>query len=174
MARSISKAESIMDIVHSSTKQSALVTVRQLSGRLTNEINEIKDKLTDLLADIEVYIDYPEEDLKIDEERWKSSIININDLIDDLLKGFERGKFYREGIETVLLGRTNSGKSTMFNYLLDFDKAIVSDIHGTTRDYIDAIINICGYGVRIYDTAGLRESNDPIEIEGQRGQRISK
>ncbi|HOV13853.1 MAG TPA: 50S ribosome-binding GTPase, partial [Spirochaetota bacterium] len=126
----LAEAESIMDIVHSATKQSALIAVKQLSGRLTNEINEIKDKISLLLADIEVFIDYPEEDLKIDEKRWKDLILQINELMDNLLKGYDRGRFYREGIEAVILGQTNAGKSTMFNYLLDFDKAIVSDIHG--------------------------------------------
>ncbi|HPO50412.1 MAG TPA: tRNA uridine-5-carboxymethylaminomethyl(34) synthesis GTPase MnmE [Spirochaetota bacterium] len=167
----LAEAESIMDIVSSSTKQSALIAVRQLSGRLTSQINEIKNKIADLLADVEVYIDYPEEDLKIDEEKWKNEISLIKDLTENLLAGFERGKFYRKGVEAVILGKTNAGKSTMFNYLLDFDKAIVSDIHGTTRDYIDAIINVAGYGVRIYDTAGLRETNDPIEYEGARRAR---
>ena len=85
-----------------------------------------------------------------------------------LLNGFSRGRLYREGIRGVILGKTNSGKSTLFNCLLNQDKAIVSDIHGTTRDYLDGLISISGYGVRIFDTAGLRESGDPIEKEGAR------
>jgi tRNA modification GTPase len=135
---------------------------------LTLEINEIKNKLADLLASIEVFIDYPDEDISTDSEIWLTKMTEINQMLENLLKGFIRGKLYREGIKAVILGKTNSGKSTLFNYLLDDDKAIVSDIHGTTRDYIDGLINIEGYGVRIFDTAGLRETDDPIEKEGTR------
>ncbi|MBN2544834.1 MAG: tRNA uridine-5-carboxymethylaminomethyl(34) synthesis GTPase MnmE [Spirochaetes bacterium] len=162
----LTEAESIMDLINSSTRQSALIAVKQLTGRLTNQINNIKERTAGLLTEIEVDIDYPEEELSIDYDKWTSKIAEIIDLIDFFLKSFKRGRFYRESIEAVIAGRTNSGKSTLFNFLLNEDKAIVSDIHGTTRDYLDGIINISGYGVRIYDTAGLRQSNDPIEIEG--------
>ena len=164
----LSEAEAIMDIIHSSTKQSALIAVRQLGGRLTKEINIIKEDVANLLASIEVLIDYPEEDLAIDIENYSKKIAFINFNLENLLKGYNRGKLYREGIQAVLLGKTNAGKSTLFNFLLDDDKAIVSDIHGTTRDYIDGLINIDGFGVRIYDTAGLRDTEDPIEKEGTR------
>jgi len=162
----LTKAESIMDIVHSSTKKSALIAVQQLSGGLSEKINEIKELLSNLLAGIEVDIDYPEEDIDSDMDGWIKKTDEIIDKINFLLSSYKRGKFYREGINAVILGRTNSGKSTLFNLLLNEDKAIVSDIHGTTRDFLDGIINIKGYGVRIYDTAGLRNTDDPIEIEG--------
>ncbi len=162
----LTEAEAVMDIVYSSTKNSSLIAVRQLSGKISEEINIIKNKISDLLAEIEVNIDYPEEDLIYSEKKWIEEINKINKMFNSLLNGFTRGHFYREGIHTVILGKTNSGKSTLFNFLLNKDKAIVSDIHGTTRDYLDGVINIKGYGVRIYDTAGLRESSDPIEKEG--------
>jgi tRNA modification GTPase len=164
----LTKAEAIMDIVNASTQKSALIAVQQLTGRLTGEINEIKNKLADLLASVEVMIDYPEEDITEDTEIWEKNISELNVMLENLLKGFVRGKLYREGIRTVILGKTNSGKSTLFNFLLNDDKAIVSSTHGTTRDYIDGMINICGFGVRLFDTAGLRETNDPIEKEGTR------
>ncbi len=164
----LSGAEAIMDIVHSSTEQSARSAVKQLNGQVKNEIDNIKFRLRDLLAAIEVYIDYPEEDLSIDCGRWISELRDIYNSTNVLLAGFKRGQYLREGVTAVILGRTNAGKSTLFNYLLNEDKAIVSDIHGTTRDYIDGVINIGGYGVRIYDTAGLRETSDPIELEGTR------
>lgn len=164
----LSGAEAIMDIVHSSTEQSAKSALKQLNGQVKNEIDTIKFSLRDLLAAIEVYIDYPEEDLSIDCGRWVSELMDIYDKTNALLAGFKRGQYLREGVTAVILGRTNAGKSTLFNYLLNEDKAIVSDIHGTTRDYIDGVINIGGYGVRIYDTAGLRETSDPIELEGTR------
>ncbi len=160
------EAESIMDIVNSSTKKSAMIAIRQLTGKLSNQINFIKEKLLEILASIEVNIDYPEEDLETDIDNWKKEISGLISEINKLLNSFNRGKFYRDGIMAVILGKTNSGKSTLFNLLLNEDKAIVSDIHGTTRDYLDGLINIDGYGIRIYDTAGLRDTNDPIEIEG--------
>ncbi len=163
---SLAEAESIMDIVHSSTKRSAMIALRQLTGRLTREIDSIKDRLSDLLASIEVLIDYPEEDITEEAEFWLGEISGTKKELDYLINGFQRGRYYREGINAVILGKTNSGKSTLFNLLLNEDKAIVSDIHGTTRDYIDGVINISGYGVRIFDTAGLRETTDSIEYEG--------
>jgi tRNA modification GTPase len=162
----LTEAEAIMDIVKSSTINSSLIALQQLTGRVTTEINKIKKEISRILAEIEVNIDYPEEDLSLDTENWIHKINEIINLLDSLLKGFIRGHFYREGIFAVILGKTNSGKSTLFNFLLNDDKAIVSDIHGTTRDYLDGVINIKGFGVRIYDTAGLRDSKDKIEIEG--------
>ena len=158
----LTEAESIMDIVNASTEKSALIAVRQLSGRLRNKIDDIKTIITDMLSEIEVCIDYPDDDIEMDRNLWIEKIDIIEMLLHELLKGFNEGRYFREGIEAVILGRTNSGKSTMFNYLLDEDKAIVSDIHGTTRDFIDGVININGYGVRIFDTAGLRMTIDPI------------
>jgi tRNA modification GTPase len=162
----LTEAESIMDIVNSSTKKSALIASRQLSGKLSSEINKIKKLLSDIIAEIEVNIDYPEEDLSLDIDNSIKKINEIKNMFDILLKSFQRGRYFREGIKAVILGKTNSGKSTLFNLLLNEDKAIVSDIHGTTRDFLDGMINISGYGIRIYDTAGLRETDDPIEKEG--------
>jgi tRNA modification GTPase len=163
---SLNEAEAIADVINSSTAKSALIAVQQLSGRLTDQIDNLKEKLADLLSGIEVFIDYPEEDISHDNEKWLSVLSEMISDCDDLLSGYIRGKYYREGINAVILGKTNSGKSTLFNFLLNDDKAIVSDIHGTTRDYLDAVINIEGYGIRLFDTAGLRVTDDPIELEG--------
>lgn len=162
----LSEAEAIMDIVNASTKQSAKIAVKQLTGRLKNAVNSIKEELTDLLSEVEVYIDYPEEDIYLDIDKWVNRTLEIKNKSQGMLKDFERGKYLREGITAAILGKTNAGKSTLFNYLLNEDKAIVSDIHGTTRDYLDGVINVSGYGVRVYDTAGLRKTDDPIELEG--------
>lgn len=164
----LARAESIMDLINSSTKKSALIAMRQLEGKLSNQINKIKNWISDIIAEIEVNIDYPEEDLEYDSIKWIETIKNIQNNLLELLSGFHRGKYYREGINAVIIGKTNSGKSTLFNLLLNEDKAIVSDIHGTTRDFLDGIINIGGFGIRIFDTAGLRSSDDPIENEGTR------
>jgi tRNA modification GTPase len=164
----LSSAEAIMDLVNASTKQAANIAIQQLTGRIKHEVDNLKEKTSDVLSAIEVYIDYPEEDLTPDINKW---ITDINTILDDnkqLIAGFSRGKYFRSGIRMALLGQTNVGKSTLFNYILNEDKAIVSDIHGTTRDYLDANVNICGYGVRIFDTAGLRQTDDPIEKEGTR------
>lgn len=164
----LSSAEAVMDIVNASTKQAAHIAIQQLTGRIKREIDELKEKTSDVLSAIEVYIDYPEEDLTPDINKWLSSINIILNENKQLIAGFARGKYFRSGIRMALLGQTNVGKSTLFNYILNEDKAIVSDIHGTTRDYLDANVNICGYGVRIFDTAGLRKTDDPIEKEGTR------
>ena len=164
----LSQAEAIMDIVNASTKQSAMMAARQLNGLVEKELTAVKERLTDLLAKIEVFIDYPEEDISVDAESWLADIAIIKEELRKLLAGFNRGRYLREGVRAVLLGKTNSGKSTIFNTLLHEDKAIVSDIHGTTRDYLDGVINIGGFGVRLYDTAGLRMTDDPIEREGTR------
>ncbi len=171
----LAEAEAIMDLVNSSTNKSALIAARQLNGKLSDEINALKKLLTDIIAEIEVNIDYPEEDLSIDMENILSKIKLVDENLENLMKGFKRGRYFREGIKAVILGKTNSGKSTLFNLLLNEDKAIVSDIHGTTRDYLDGVINISGYGIRIYDTAGLRDTDDPIEKEGaSRALELSK
>lgn len=162
----LSEAEAIMDLVNASTKQAALIAVQQLTGRVRNEIDILKDKLADILSAVEVYIDYPEEDLSFDIDRWLHEVRELQEENACLIEGFSRGKFYRTGINMTLLGRTNVGKSTLFNYMLNEDKAIVSDVHGTTRDYLDGMIHIEGYGVRVFDTAGLRKTEDRIEQEG--------
>lgn len=162
----LSEAEAIMDVVNASTKQSAIVASRQLNGSVRDEINKIKDAVSNLLTAIEALIDYPEEDISPDVDEWMETLALINSNLENLLLSFERGRFFRDGVRATLVGKTNSGKSTIFNSLLNEDKAIVSDIHGTTRDYLDAIINIKGFGVRLYDTAGLRYTTDPIEMEG--------
>lgn len=164
----LSSAEAVMDIVNASTTQAAHIAVQQLTGRVKREIDLLKDKTSDVLSSIEVYIDYPEEDLTPDINKWINQINTISNENKHLIAGFSRGKYFRSGIRMALLGQTNVGKSTLFNYILNEDKAIVSDIHGTTRDYLDANVNICGYGVRIFDTAGLRQTDDPIEKEGTR------
>lgn len=164
----LSSAEAVMDIVNASTTQAAHIAVQQLTGRVKREIDLLKDKTSDVLSAIEVYIDYPEEDLTPDISKWTAQINTILNENKQLIAGFARGKYFRTGIRMALLGQTNVGKSTLFNYILNEDKAIVSDIHGTTRDYLDANVNICGYGVRIFDTAGLRQTDDPIEKEGTR------
>ena len=164
----LSSAEAVMDIVNASTKQAAHIAIQQLTGRIKREIDSLKDKTSNVLSAIEVYIDYPEEDLTPDINKWTNDINSILTENNQLIAGFARGKYFRSGIRMALLGQTNVGKSTLFNYILNEDKAIVSDIHGTTRDYLDANVNICGYGVRIFDTAGLRKTDDPIEKEGTR------
>jgi tRNA modification GTPase len=171
----LTEAEAIMDIVNSSSIEGVKIANRQLNGRLRGEIDSIKEELSNLLANIEVLIDYPEEDLEYNYEIWKDRLKTILNSINILQRDFNRGRAYRDGINSVIIGKTNVGKSTFFNLLLNEDKAIVSEIAGTTRDYIDSIINISGIPVKIFDTAGLRETNDIIEKEGtKRTKELSK
>jgi len=171
----LTEAEAIMDIVSSSSIEGIKIANRQLNGILRNEIDSIKVELSNLLANIEVLIDYPEEDLREDYKEFKNRLKTILDNIDILQRDFNRGRAYRDGINSVIIGKTNVGKSTFFNLLLNEDKAIVSPIAGTTRDYIDSIINILGIPVKIFDTAGLRETDNIIEKEGtKRTRELSK
>jgi len=171
----LTEAEAIMDIVNSSSIEGVKIANRQLNGRLREQIDSIKEELSNLLASIEVLIDYPEEDLDTDYKIWRNKLKTILDNINNLQRDFNRGRAYRDGINSVIIGKTNVGKSTFFNLLLNEDKAIVSPIAGTTRDYIDSMINISGIPVKIFDTAGLRESKDIIEKEGtKRAKELSK
>ncbi len=167
----LTKAEAVHEIVTAKTIRAHNLAVNRLAGMLEARINSFKKNIVDMLSSVELLLDYPEDELdgQIAEYPLKpEDITAIRAEIDRLADSYSVGKVYREGVPVALAGRTNAGKSSLFNLLLKEDRAIVSEIHGTTRDYIESWITIDGIPMRVYDTAGLRDSDNPIEAEGIR------
>lgn len=163
----LSQAEAVIDIINSKTDKESKVAIEQLEGKLSDKIKEIRKKVVSILADIEVTIDYPEYDVEEVTESKISHFLNeIDKLLDELEKTFLNGKILREGVKVAIIGRPNAGKSSLLNYILNEERAIVTDIEGTTRDSIEEFINIDGVPLKIIDTAGIRNSKDQVEKIG--------
>ena len=160
----LSKAEAVLDIIRAKTDTALKLGMEQLSGRLSNEIKNIRSGLIDILAHIEASIDFCEEDIevhskKIQRKKLESIIKNLDLIINDSRKV----NFFREGIKVTICGRPNVGKSSLLNALLKKERAIVTPVAGTTRDIIEEFININGVGIRLIDTAGVTRPRDLIE-----------
>ena len=163
----LSQAESVIDIINAKSEREAKEGIKQLNGFLSKEIFEIKQILLEIMTNIEVSIDYPEYDTpnvtnveileKIDISRKK---------LEDLKDSFDNGKYIKQGIKTVIIGKPNAGKSSLLNAILNEDRAIVTEVEGTTRDTIEEFVNIKGIPLNLVDTAGIRESHDIVEKIG--------
>lgn len=162
------EAEGIMDLINSKTETSRNLAINQVSGRTSNLIKDLRQQIIEILANIEVNIDYPEyEDIEeMTNQMLSERISSIENKIKDILNKSENGKIVKEGINVALIGRPNVGKSSLLNCLLEQDKAIVTDIAGTTRDFVEGIIIIDGIILNIIDTAGIRQTNDIVESIG--------
>ena len=163
----LSQAESIVDLINSKTEMEAKESVNQLEGYLSSKIKEIEQEMLDIMVNIEVTIDYPEYDVEeVTNNQALEQLKKIKSLLEKLENSFEKGKILRNGIKTVILGKPNAGKSSLLNLMLKEDRAIVSDIEGTTRDSIEEYINVDGIALKLVDTAGIRETDDVIEKLG--------
>ena len=162
----LTRAEAVKEIIDSHTDVSRSHAAGRLAGALFTEIDSIKKLIIDTLAAIEVEIEYPEDEETIADSFDRSDIELAARRLSALVDSWQGEKLYQDGARVVLAGRTNAGKSSLFNAILKEERAIVSDIEGTTRDWLESWASINGIPVRLFDTAGLRETSDVIEAQG--------
>ena len=162
------QAEAVHDIITSRSKESLNMSLHGLNGQLSNEITSLKQKIVDILANIEVNIDYPEYDdvIELTNEIIKPHVEDLINDVNHILNNAKVGKIIKDGIKVAIIGRPNVGKSSLLNALIKEDKAIVTSIEGTTRDIVEGSINIKGINFEFLDTAGIRESSDVVEKIG--------
>lgn len=163
----LSQAEAVIDIIKAKTDESFDQSIKQLEGSLTGIITEISDEVTKMMGIIIANIDFPEDD--VEEYQYETLLNDANEVkenINTLIEGSNRGRLLRDGINTVILGKPNVGKSSLLNAMLRYEKAIVTDIPGTTRDIIEDYVNLDGILLKITDTAGIRETEDKVEAIG--------
>lgn len=163
----LSQAEAVADLIASSSESSHSIAMKQMRGGFSDEIKKLRQQLIDFASLIELELDFAEEDVEFaDRTELKKLVEKIQSIIRALLDSFQLGNVIKNGVNTVIAGRPNAGKSTLLNALLNEDRAIVSDIAGTTRDTIEEILNIDGIEFRLIDTAGIRDAQDQIEAVG--------
>ncbi len=165
----LAQAEAVADLIHASSSMAHRVSLHHIKGRYSERLSALRAELLELCAFIELELDFSEEDVDFaDKDRLIALLDQISRLLDELLGSYQLGVLVRDGVRVVIGGRPNAGKSTLLNALVGRDRAIVSDIPGTTRDEIEAEVEIKGLRFRFVDTAGLRDARDVIEAEGVR------
>jgi tRNA modification GTPase len=163
----LSQAEAVASIIDAKTKQSLSVSMRQLEGHLSREMSQIRQEIMDIASLIEISLDFNEDDVQIYEKQTVlSKTQTVLSKIGKLIHTYDYGKYLKEGIKLLILGKPNVGKSSLLNRLVEKERAIVSEIPGTTRDYIEAYTQIEGLPIQLVDTAGIRETLDMIEKQG--------
>ena len=168
----LTQAEAVIDLIQSKTRRSLEMANLQREGRLGMEIRRVREELLNLMALLEAGIDFPEDEVpELSGDEVSQPLQGALERLDTLLRTYDRGKVYREGISAVIIGRPNVGKSSLLNALLREDRAIVTSIPGTTRDVIEEVVNVRGIPLRIMDTAGLRHTRNQVEVEGVRRTR---
>ena len=163
----LSQAEAVINLINAKTQTETRIAAKNLEGNLSKKVKELREELVELMAKIEVSVDYPEYDY---EEVEPTSIIELLDKkvneINNILNTYEHGKYIKNGVNVAILGKPNVGKSSLLNNLANYDKAIVTDIPGTTRDIVEETINLGDIVLNISDTAGIRDTDDIIEKIG--------
>ncbi len=163
----LSQAESVMELISAQGKEALRAANAQLSGALSKQISSVKEELLKLAAHLSAWVDYPEEEIpEVDEDEILSSTENALMKLEHLLSQFDTGKLIREGIDTVIVGKPNVGKSTLMNLLSRCERSIVTDIAGTTRDIVEETVRLGDLILRVSDTAGIRETTDTVEQIG--------
>lgn len=163
----LSQAEAVADLIASTNRAAQKVAINQMRGGFSSELSNLRKELLHFIAMIELELDFSEEDVEFaDREQLKKLVSKIETILRKLKDSFQLGNVIKNGIPIAIVGDTNVGKSTLLNALLNEEKAIVSDIHGTTRDVIEDVVNIHGTAFRFFDTAGIRETSDEIETLG--------
>ena len=164
----LTQSEAIMDLIESKSEESRRLAINQLSGRTSHLIKDFREELKQIISNIEVNIDYPEyQDIEeLTKEKLKELLPNLQEKLNNLVKESQNIRLIKDGIKTVIVGKPNVGKSSILNLFLDHDKAIVTNIPGTTRDIVEGEIYLDGILLNIIDTAGIRESNDTVESIG--------
>jgi tRNA modification GTPase len=164
----LTQAEAVMDVIGAQSDLALRAAHRQLEGRLGNVLVGLRDELVEVLAHVEAWIDFPEEDIDPDTgAALMEKTVRVAEGVERLMATAEQGRLLREGVRTVIAGAPNAGKSSLLNRMLGFERALVSELAGTTRDSIEETINLGGIPVRLVDTAGLRsETADPLEAAG--------
>lgn len=161
------QAESVIDIIDAKSERELKAGMNQLEGRVSKEIHDIKQKIMDVMVNVEVDIDYPEYDVE------EVTNIEINEMLDVVIadlsrleKSFDNGKILKDGVKTAIIGKPNAGKSSLLNCILNEERAIVTEIEGTTRDTIEEFVTVEGVPLKLIDTAGIREAKDEVEKIG--------
>ncbi len=167
----LTQAEAVNDLISGSSDYALNIAIKQLHGGLSKYISDLAEQMLSLLSHIEVNIDYPDEVDELGKEKIQEKLVEIKAKIDALLKTADTGRMIKEGIKTVIIGKPNVGKSSLLNRLLKYERAIVTDVAGTTRDTLEELLNLDGIPIRLVDTAGIRETPNEVERIGIRRTR---
>jgi len=163
----LTRAEAVNEIVRARTDRARALALQRLSGAIESRIKAARESLVELRAGLEVSIDYPDDE-RDGEVLDDGALDRTISLLQGLTRTYRQGRIYQEGVTAAIAGATNSGKSSLFNAMLRQERAIVSEVHGTTRDWLEGSVSLEGIPFRLFDTAGLRDTRDPLEVEGIR------